>query len=123
MTTKESRPTVQPGEMAPDFSLQRLGVDTLVIVASDLERARLYVKHRPISVPLAADPDYATHRAYGLPTPPMTAAEIEQASKTIRVELKKTAVTANDLVELREAAQAITAAPTTTTADAEQLTL
>ncbi|MGH2349906.1 MAG: redoxin domain-containing protein [bacterium] len=102
--------------------LQRLGVDTLVIVASDLERARLYVRHRPINAPLAADPDRIAHRAYGLPMPPMTA-EIEQAWTTMRVELEKTAVTANDLVELTTASQAITAAPNAMIGGTEQIPL
>lgn len=90
--------------------LQRLGVESLVIVASDLERARLYVRHRPIHVPLAADPALITHRAYGLPMPPLTA-EIEQGVKTMHVEPDRTAVTPADLVELTTASQAITEEP------------
>jgi peroxiredoxin len=105
--------------------LGRLGVDLLVIVASDLERARLYVQHRPIQVPLAADPERITHRAYGLPMPPMTA-EIERIGRTLRVDLQQTAVTAADLAELRTAARAaehVTETPNTTEGTAEQLPL
>ena len=49
-----------------------LGVETLAVVATDVDNARLYFKHRPSKVPLAADPECATHRAYGLPKAPMT---------------------------------------------------
>ncbi len=102
--------------------LQQLSVDTLVIVASDLERARFYVRHRPVHVPLAADPERITHRAYGLPKPPMTA-EIEESGKAMQVEVKKTAVTGDDLAELKAAAQRITATPNDRTGGAEQLPL
>ena len=54
--------------------LQPLGVETLAIVATTAERARLYFKHRLVSIPVAADPDMATHRAYGVPCYPLTPA-------------------------------------------------
>lgn len=47
--------------------LQDVGVETLAIVASPLERARLYLRFRPTKVLLAADPEMVTHRSYGLP--------------------------------------------------------
>ena len=53
--------------------LHPLGVETLGIVASQPERARLYFRFHPARVPLAADPELATHRAYGLPSPTVTA--------------------------------------------------
>ena len=52
--------------------ISQAGVETLAVVATDVDNARLYFKHRPSKVPLAADPDCATHRAYGLPKAPMT---------------------------------------------------
>lgn len=52
--------------------LQVLGVETLAIVATTAERARLYCKHRLVSIPIAADPDMETHRAFGVPCYPMT---------------------------------------------------
>src|SRR6266542_4532047 len=55
------------------------GVETLAIVATQPERARLYYRFRPTSVPLAADPDLETHRSYGLPKPTMTPELIEAA--------------------------------------------
>ena len=47
--------------------LRALGVEVLGIVATRPERARLYYRFRPVGVPLAADPDLTTHRAYGVP--------------------------------------------------------
>ena len=52
--------------------LQKLGVETLAIVPMQLERLRLYYRFRPVSVPVAADPDMTTHRAYGVPQPTLT---------------------------------------------------
>jgi peroxiredoxin len=47
--------------------LQRSGVESLAVVATELENARLYFKYRPARVPIAADPALLTHRAFGLP--------------------------------------------------------
>lgn len=47
--------------------LQRVGVETLVIVNTPTERARQYFQYRPARVVLAADPDVRTHQAFGLP--------------------------------------------------------
>ncbi len=130
MTSIESRPTLQPGERAPDFvlpavhregtvsladyrgksplllamfrglwcafcrraiaqmgvtrqKLQALGVETLGVVATTPENARLYFKYRPTRVPLAADPELITHRSFGLPKPAVTP-ELMQALQTVR---------------------------------------
>src|SRR5687768_5880832 len=40
--------------------LQAYGVETVAVVATCPERARLYHKHRPTRVPLAADPELTT---------------------------------------------------------------
>jgi peroxiredoxin len=64
--------------------LRALGVETLGIVGSQPERARLYFRFHPARVPLAADPDLATHRAFGLPSPPVTP-ELQQAMQATRV--------------------------------------
>ena len=50
--------------------LQRMGVQTLGIVASTPERTSLYFRYRPARIPMGADPDHVTHRAYGLPNVP-----------------------------------------------------
>ena len=47
--------------------LETAGVETLGVVNTALERARLYFKYRPTRMPLAADPEASTHRAYGVP--------------------------------------------------------
>lgn len=46
--------------------LEEAGVDTLGVVATELDNARLYYKYRPNRLPLAADPEFRTHRAYGI---------------------------------------------------------
>lgn len=47
--------------------LKPAGVETLGVVNTTLDRARLYFKYRPTRISLAADPEAATHRAYGVP--------------------------------------------------------
>jgi peroxiredoxin len=47
--------------------LKAMGVETMAVVNTPLERARLYFKYRPARVLLAADPEAATHRAFGVP--------------------------------------------------------
>ncbi|HUP38171.1 MAG TPA: redoxin domain-containing protein [Candidatus Limnocylindria bacterium] len=64
--------------------LKALGVDTLGVVATAPENARLYFKFRPARLRLAADPDMTTHRAYRLPKPAATP-ELMQAFETIRI--------------------------------------
>jgi hypothetical protein len=59
---------VQIGKV--ESKLKALGVETLGIVATAPENARLYFKYRPTPLRLAADPAMSTHRAYGLPKPP-----------------------------------------------------
>jgi peroxiredoxin len=47
--------------------LRAVGVETVGVVATAPERARLYFRLKPSRFPLGADPDLVTHRAYGLP--------------------------------------------------------
>ena len=49
--------------------LKALGVESLAVVATPPENARLYFKFRPTRVRLASDPELSTHRAYGIPRP------------------------------------------------------
>ncbi len=58
--------------------LQTVGVETVAIVATPADRARLYYRFHPVDVPLAADPQLTTHRAYGAPNRELTQ-EIWQA--------------------------------------------
>jgi peroxiredoxin len=127
MIITELRPTVAPGEKAPDFtlpavdgtgtisladyrdrtplflalfvglwcpfcrraiaqltsserSLKEAGVETLAIVATAPENARLYFKFRPTKLRLAADPGLITHQAYGVPKPTVTPEFMESLS-------------------------------------------
>lgn len=47
--------------------LKPLGIESLAIVATELENARLYYRFRPLRLPLAVDPTLTTHRSYGVP--------------------------------------------------------
>src|SRR4029453_9742870 len=58
------RQIVQLG--ATQEKLKALGVETMAVVNTPLERARLYFKYRPARVLLTADPEAVTHRSFGL---------------------------------------------------------
>jgi peroxiredoxin len=64
--------------------LRAMGVETLGIVATAPENARVYFKFRPSRLRLASDPELATHRAYGLPKPASTP-ELMQAIEATRI--------------------------------------
>lgn len=49
--------------------LKSLGVDSLAIVGTELENARLYFKYRPSPMAIGADPHLTTHRSYRVPRP------------------------------------------------------
>ncbi len=61
--------------------LRGMGVETLGVVATKTENARLYFRLRPTRLPLAADAELVTHRAYGL-RPPVTP-DLLQALETV----------------------------------------
>jgi peroxiredoxin len=46
--------------------LRAVGIETVGVVATAAERARLYFRLKPLPYALGADPDLITHRAYGL---------------------------------------------------------
>lgn len=52
---------------ATQEKLKAAGVETLAVVNTQLDRARLYVRYRPTRLTLLADPDAVTHQAYRLP--------------------------------------------------------
>jgi len=47
--------------------LEKVGIQTLAIMASAADRARLYFRYRPTRCTVGADPDLNTHRVYGVP--------------------------------------------------------
>ena len=65
-------------------ALKAAGVETLCIVATPPENARLYFKYRPTRLRLASDPGLTTHRAYGVPKPEPTP-ELMKEIETIRI--------------------------------------
>jgi peroxiredoxin len=65
-------------------ALKEQGVETLCVVATPPENARLYFKYRPTRLRLAADPGLTTHRAYGVPKPEPTP-ELMAAFETTRI--------------------------------------
>jgi peroxiredoxin len=65
-------------------ALKEQGIETLCVVATPPENARLYFKYRPTRLRLAADPGLTTHRAYGVPKPEPTP-ELMTALETTRI--------------------------------------
>ena len=59
------RQIAQLGASQP--ALWTLGVETLAVVNTPLDRARLYFRYRPTPVTLLSDPHCETHRAFGIP--------------------------------------------------------
>ncbi|NRP73782.1 putative peroxiredoxin bcp [Ensifer psoraleae] len=47
--------------------LHAAGVETLAVINTPVERARLYFRYQPTPVTLLCDPDCRTHRAFGVP--------------------------------------------------------
>lgn len=48
-------------------ALRDLGVETLAVINTPVERARLYFRYCPTPVVLLSDPDCRTHQAFGVP--------------------------------------------------------
>jgi peroxiredoxin len=71
--------------MARD-KLLAAGVETLAVVASPLERTRLYFRYRPTRVPLAVDPDLVSHRAFGISQYPVTP-EVRDSLRTVKIDV------------------------------------
>jgi len=80
------RQVVQLGTLRE--KLTALGVETVAVVNTPLERARLYFKHRPVQVLIAADPEAATHRLFGLPASEIVEHE-SQAAWPLKVTLNQ----------------------------------
>lgn len=63
--------------------LRAVGVETLAVVATKLENARLYFRYRPTRLALAADPELRTFRGFRVPKPAMTEALMAEL-KTVK---------------------------------------
>ena len=48
------------------------GIETLIVITTPVDRARVYFKHYPTTLAIASDPEMATHRAYGVPRAELT---------------------------------------------------
>lgn len=59
------RQVVQLASAQP--ALAAAGVETIAVINTPLDRARLYFRHRPTPILLLSDPDCLTHRAFGVP--------------------------------------------------------
>lgn len=70
------RQLVQLGAL--EQKLKAIGVETLAVVATEPENARLYFKFRPTKLRLASDPELSTHRAFGVPKPEPTPEMLQQ---------------------------------------------
>ena len=64
--------------------LRQAGVESLAVVATDLDNARLYFKLRPAKVAIASDPDCTSHRAFGVPEP-VPDAQLMQVLQSTRI--------------------------------------
>lgn len=63
-------------------ALREKGIDSLAVVNTPVERARLYFRYHPISGLLAAsDPGRVSHRAFGLPLLELTENETDWPNK------------------------------------------
>ncbi|MCA1406006.1 AhpC/TSA family protein [Ensifer sp. IC3342] len=76
-------------------ALNEKGVESLTVVNTPIERARLYFRYHPLPDLLAAaDPERISHRAFGLPNPEFTEDEDDwpqkismQTTMSMRVEM------------------------------------
>lgn len=67
---------------AYEGKLKALGIESLAVVATDPENARLYFKFRPTRLRLASDPELSTHRAFRVPKPESTPALMQALQET-----------------------------------------
>lgn len=63
-------------------TLKPLGVESLAIVGTAVDNARLYFQYRPTSLLMGADPQLTTHRLYGVPRPDPTPELMQQVEAT-----------------------------------------
>lgn len=104
-----------------DSALREKGIETLAVVNTPTERARLYFRYHPLpNLLAAADPERVSHRAFGLPNPEITESETAWPRK-----LGMNAVMAmrvNPTGELPEPMDPIAAADALNTKDSYEIT-
>ena len=83
--------------------LRALGVEVLAIVATTPERARLYYRFRPAGVPLAADPELTTHRAYRVPHRALTPEVYQIFASRLSDLAHELKISATDINEIQSA--------------------
>jgi len=64
-------------------ALRDEGVESLAVVATTADNARLYFRFHPARMPMAADPEFVTHRSYGVPA--LWRADIQEVFQATRV--------------------------------------
>ena len=65
-----------------DGALQEKGIDSLTVVHTPIDRARLYFRYHPVpNLLAAADPELISHRAFGLPHVEFTEGETDWPRK------------------------------------------
>lgn len=69
---------------ATSEQLKTLGVESVAVVGTELENARLYFQFRPTPLALGADPQLTTHRVYGVPRPEPTP-DLMQMVEAVRI--------------------------------------
>lgn len=70
-------------------ALNAKGIESLTVVNTPIERARLYLRYHPMPALLAAsDPERASHRAFGLPNLQITEDESAWPHKVTMTEVK-----------------------------------
>ena len=62
--------------------LKPLGVESIAVVGTELDNARLYFRFRPTRLTMGADPHLTTHRSYGVPQPEPTPALFQMVQNT-----------------------------------------
>jgi len=59
------RQVTQLGAVQP--ALRAKGIETVAVINTPVDRARLYFRHRPTPATLLSDPDCRTHQDFGVP--------------------------------------------------------
>jgi thiol-disulfide isomerase/thioredoxin len=67
---------------ATSEKLKPLGVESIAVVGTELDNARLYYQYRPTRMTMGADPQLSTHRSYGVPRPEPTPEMLEMVMST-----------------------------------------